>query len=120
MGLVQREIEAAGMSTIILSNVPELTTAVSVPRLAAIEFPFGMQFGSPGDDATQMAILRATLQLMETMAEPGTAVDLPFSWTQPEPRLRLHPPQPPPISKYLIRHPWLFPRLLKRDIPPVS
>jgi D-proline reductase (dithiol) PrdB len=120
VGLVQREIEAAGISTIILSTVPELSASVSVPRLAAIEFPFGLQFGCPGDRITQMAILRASLQAVETIAEPGTAVELPFSWTQPEPRVRLHPPQPPPISKYLIRHPWLFPRLLKRDVPPVS
>jgi hypothetical protein len=120
VGLVQREIEAAGMSTIILSNVPELTASVSVPRLAAVEFPFGLQFGCPGDEARQLAILQATLHAMETMQEPGTAVDLPFTWTQPEPRVRLHPPQPPPISKYLIRHPWLFPRLLRRDVPQVS
>ncbi|MAT99730.1 MAG: hypothetical protein CL608_21530 [Anaerolineaceae bacterium] len=100
-----------------MSNVPELSASVSVPRLAAIEFPFGLQFGCPGDKATQMAILRATLHALETIETPGTAVHLPFTWSQPARRLRLHPPQSPPIGKYLVRHPWLLPRLLARDIP---
>jgi len=108
------------MSTIILSNVPALSASVSVPRLAAIEFPFGLQFGCPGDKATQMQILRATLHALATIDVPGTAVHLPMAWIAPSRRLRLHPPQTPPIGKYLVRHPWLFPRLLARDIPPNS
>ncbi|MCA9875736.1 MAG: hypothetical protein KC441_18825 [Anaerolineales bacterium] len=67
-----------------------------------------------------MEILRATLQALESIATPGTAVHLPISWTEPTRKPRLHPPQAPPISKYLIKHPWLFPRLLTRDIPPCS
>lgn len=120
MGLVQREIEAAGFATIILSNVPALTASVSVPRMAAIEYPFGLQFGVPGDAAGQTAVLRATLQALTAIDAPGTAVDLPFVWVDPPQRLRLHPPQAPPIGKYLVRHPWLFPRLLARDVPPAS
>ncbi len=91
-----------------------------MPRLAAIEYPFGCQFGLPGDAARQMAILRATLHALETITEPGTAVHLPFTWEEPARRPRLHPPQTPPIGKYLVRHPWLLPRLLVRDIPPCS
>ncbi|MCA9961143.1 MAG: hypothetical protein KC443_19015 [Anaerolineales bacterium] len=64
-----------------------------------------------------MHILRATLQALATIDKPGTAVHLPIAWTEPEHRLRLHPPQSPPISRYLKRHPWLFPRLLARDVP---
>ena len=44
-------IEAAGISTITLSSIPDLTGAVSVPRLAAIEYPLGYLFGQPGDQA---------------------------------------------------------------------
>ena len=66
MGLVQREIEAAGFSTISLSMMPELTASAGAPRIAAIEHPFGMTLGRPGDVAGQLAVLRATLRAMET------------------------------------------------------
>ena len=52
MGLVQREIEAAGISTISLSMMPELTQSVGVPRIAAIEHPFGLTLGLPGGRCT--------------------------------------------------------------------
>ena len=37
------------MSTITLSSIPDLTAAVGVPRLAAIEHPLGYLLGQPGD-----------------------------------------------------------------------
>ncbi|MGO9260310.1 MAG: hypothetical protein ACLQU1_28985 [Bryobacteraceae bacterium] len=118
MGLVQREIEAAGFSTISLSMVPELTASAGAPRIAAIEHPFGMTLGRPGDAAGQLAVLRATLRAMEALAEPGGVVDLPFKWTSTE-KLALGPPVAPPIARYLLRHPWDLPRFLNRT-PPVS
>lgn len=49
MGLVQREIEAGGFTTISLSMMPELTKSAGVPRIAAIEHPFGLTLGLPQD-----------------------------------------------------------------------
>ena len=117
MGLLQREIEAAGLTTITLSSLPDLTASVSVPRLAAIEHPLGRPFGQPGDREGQMAVLRATLQALEEMATPGSVKHLPFEWPEPPRKVRTHPLQPPPIAKYLQRRPWLLPKLLARDIP---
>lgn len=117
MGLVQREIEAAGFTTISLSSIPDLTASVSVPRIAAIEYPLGRPLGQPGDQQGQMAVLRATLQAMEKMNTPGNIVHLPFEWPEHPKRARSHPPEPPPIAKHLRQRPWLFPKLLKRDIP---
>ena len=74
VGLVQREIEAAGFSTVSLSMIPELTASAGAPRIAAIEHPFGMTLGRPGDVAGQLAVLRATLQAMAEMTEPGSVV----------------------------------------------
>jgi hypothetical protein len=118
VGLAQREIERAGITTITLSNIPDLTAAVGVPRIAAIEYPFGRNVGQPGDREGQMAVLRATLQAVEEMGEPGSVKHLPFEWPDPAKTTRMEPPQPPPIVGYLVRHPWHVPRLLSRDVPP--
>ncbi|MCG8353169.1 MAG: hypothetical protein MI924_35835 [Chloroflexales bacterium] len=120
MGLVQRAIEAAGITTITLSSIPDLTVAVSAPRVAAIEYPQGRPFGQPGDAEGQLAVLRATLQALTEMDTPGQIEHLAFEWPELPRRTRTHPPQAPPIAAYLRRHPWLFPKLLARDIPPHS
>ena len=117
MGLVQREIEAAGFTTITLSSIPDLTASVSVPRVAAIEYPLGRPLGQPGDHEGQMAVLRATLGALQEIDNPGSIKHLSFEWPEPPAKARAHPLQPPPIAKYLRRHPWLYPKLLARDIP---
>ncbi|MEJ2711100.1 MAG: hypothetical protein P8074_26070 [Anaerolineales bacterium] len=120
MGLVQRAIEAAGISTITLSSIPDLTAAVCVPRLAAIEHPLGYLLGQPGDREGQTAVLRATLQALEVMRAPGSVVHLPFEWPASAGRLSARPPKAPPIGKYLLRHPWHIPNLMRRNVPTAS
>jgi D-proline reductase (dithiol) PrdB len=115
VGLVQREIEAAGFSTITLANIPDLVAAVSAPRVAGIEHPFGQTVGSPGDAETQTAVLRATLDVLKTIETPGEVVYLPFEWAG-NPK-EINHPEPPPIANYLVRHPWQVRNLLKREIP---
>jgi hypothetical protein len=117
VGLVQREIERAGISTITLSSIPELTASVSVPRLAAIEHPLGFLLGQPGDAEGQMEVLRATLQAVMEIREPGSVIHLPFTWPAAAGRLSAKPPQTPPIVRYLMRHPWHIPNLFARDVP---
>ena len=114
---MQREIEAAGMSTITLSGIPDLTAAVSVPRLAGIEHPLGYLLGQPGDRDGQKAILRTTLQALVDMDAPGSLAHLSFEWPESARRLNARPPQAPPISRYLLRHPWQLPNLFSRDVP---
>lgn len=105
------------MSTITLSSIPDLTTAVSVPRLAAIEHPLGYLLGQPGDHAGQMAVLRATLAALAGLTQPGSVAHLPFEWPTAARRLNAHPSEAPPISRYLLRHPWHIPNLLSRNVP---
>jgi D-proline reductase (dithiol) PrdB len=110
-------MEAAGLSTITLSGIPDLTAAVSVPRLAAIEYPLGYVLGKPNDPDGQRTILRTTLHALMETTQPGSISHLPFEWPDSARRLNAHPQQPPPISKYLMRHPWHIPNLFKRNIP---
>lgn len=117
MGLVQREIEAAGISTIALSPMPDVTASVSAPRVAAIAYPLGRNFGQPGDVGGQTAVLRATLQALETIEQPGTVYHLPFEWPQAPKEARAEPAESPPIVKAIIRRPWLYRNLVAGDIP---
>lgn len=97
--------------------MPDLTASVSVPRIAAIEYPLGRTLGQPGDSAGQMAVLEATLQALETIQMPGTIIQLPFEWPEAPKDVRNHPPVDPPIGCYLVRNPWFLLRLLSRDVP---
>ncbi len=114
---MQRELEAAGLSTICLTPVPELTASVSVPRIAAIEYPLGRTLGQPCDDAGQMAVLEATLGALESIQTPGGIVHLPFEWPEDPKEVQNHPPEDPPIGRYIVTHPWTLPRLLSRRVP---
>lgn len=117
MGLVQRHIEAAGFSTIALSNVPDLTAAVCAPRIAAIEYPFGLTVGLPGDEPGQQAVLRGTLAAVQEMTLPGSVRHLPFALPENASNLNTHPPASPPIVKYIRRHPWHLPNLWRHEVP---
>jgi hypothetical protein len=89
---------------------------VSVPRIAAIEYPLGRTLGKPGDAAGQMAVLEAALQALENIQTPGEIVHLPFEWPEAPKDVRNHPPEAPPIAKYLARNPWFLPKLLSRKV----
>jgi hypothetical protein len=47
--LLRREIKKAGIPTVSISNIPETTERVCVPRAAFIQYPFGRQLGDVGD-----------------------------------------------------------------------
>lgn len=118
MGLAQRRVEAAGISTIALSMVPDLTAAWGAPRVAAIDFPFGRPLGQPHDAATQRAVLAATLEALREADRPGTVTHLPFAWPERASEVHWHPKEPSPIVQLLGRDPTLFKRLLDGQIPP--
>jgi len=105
------------MSTITLSSIPDLTAAVSAPRIAAIEHPLGYLLGQPGDQEGQTAVLRSTLRVLAEMSRPGAVTHLPFEWPLPARKLNAHPAKSPPIQRYLLRHPWHIPNLFSRDVP---
>jgi hypothetical protein len=115
VGLVQRVIEAAGISTICLSNIAELTASIGAPRVAAIEYPGSQPFGPPFDAERQKAVLKATLDALRTIQVPGQVVELPFTWPKRQPKGL--PRNLPPIAKLLIKKPWLLPKFINGNIP---
>lgn len=118
MGLAQRQVEAAGISTVALSMVPDLTAVWGAPRVAAIDFPFGRPLGQPHDAATQRAVLAATLDVFRDAERPVTVIHLPFRWPETADATHWHPKEPSPIIQLLGRDPTLFRRLRDGDLPP--
>ncbi len=80
MGLIAREIEAAGVATLSMTSAWDITRAVAPPRSAYVHHPLGHQTGAPGDSAGQRAIVHAALRAGVAMREPGEIVELPFRW----------------------------------------
>jgi D-proline reductase (dithiol) PrdB len=115
VGLVQYEIEKAGFTTITLSNVPEFTAATCVPRIAAIERPFGRIVSDPGEKEFQLAVLRGVLQAIVEIKTPGEVIHLPFTWTGE--KVTDADIAPPPISIYLRKHIRQVFWFIRRDIP---
>jgi hypothetical protein len=72
-------IEAGGVSTVTLNMLWPYQRLIGMPRVAAIEHPFGRPYGDVDDAATQTAVLRAALRLAETAREPGWVEQLPGS-----------------------------------------
>lgn len=119
MGLVQRAIEAGGISTVSLSLIPDLTRAVGVPRLAGISYPFGRPMGRAHDADGQRAVLRAMLELIASAPGPGTYAELPFTWPDSPAHARNESRDvpPAPIVELLRKKPWLVPALYSGRIP---
>jgi hypothetical protein len=70
---------------------------IGMPRVAAIEHPFGRPFGDVGDTATQREVLLAALALFDKAREPGHLEHLPFVWHEEPDQTKWHPAEPSPI-----------------------
>jgi D-proline reductase (dithiol) PrdB len=97
VGLVARVIEAAGIPTVTLNMIWAYQNIVGMPRIAAIEHPFGRPYGDVGDAKTQRAVLEAALSVFETAQEPGHVEHLPFVWHESPKQTKWHPAEPSPI-----------------------
>lgn len=84
MGLIARHLEIAGISTMSMTSALDITRAVKPPRAAFLDFPLGHTTGRPGEPELQDAIVRAALNGLETISEPGTILTLPFVWPEGE------------------------------------
>jgi len=119
VGLVQRALEASGISTVSLSMIPDLTRATGVPRLAGISYPFGRPMGRVHDAEGQRAVLRCLLNLLSDAPGPDTYLELPFEWpeTSAQARNASKDIEAAPIVGLLKRKPWLLANLYSGRIP---
>jgi hypothetical protein len=70
---------------------------VGMPRVAAIEHPFGRPFGDVDDATRQREVLEASLALASQADRPGQVEQLPFRWHEDPRDTRWHPAEPSPI-----------------------
>lgn len=71
VGLVQSIIEKAGIPTVSITLLREVSERVQAPRALAVERPLGYPLGEPGNAMLQKEIIKAALQLLhEPVTEP--------------------------------------------------
>jgi D-proline reductase (dithiol) PrdB len=97
VGLVARRIEAAGIPTVTLNMIWPFQRMIGMPRVAAIEHPFGRPYGDVGDTTTQREVLLAGLSVFEKARKPGHLEHLPFVWHEEPGQTKWHPAEPSPI-----------------------
>ncbi|HEY5673115.1 MAG TPA: hypothetical protein VIR78_05380 [Malonomonas sp.] len=80
MGLIQREIERAGIPTIGISIVREYSEKVRPPRTLFLRWPFGHPLGEPHNRPQQRAVLLEAFRALYQIEQAGSIVDSPFRW----------------------------------------
>ena len=103
MPVLARTLEAAALSTVLVTNMPFWAERVGVPRTLAVEFPFGHALGQPSDAAQQMRVIRQALEVLETAEVPGLIVHSPETWSVPKKEAikAWQPSEPSPLIKVM-------------------
>ncbi|MBI3959143.1 MAG: hypothetical protein HY328_10060 [Chloroflexi bacterium] len=84
MGLIAREIEAAGIPTVAISLAQELTASVGVPRAVFVKWPLGHPLGEANASAQQYTLIYDALHLLLTATEPGVIAEPGYRWRRQE------------------------------------
>lgn len=64
VGLIQRAIEYAGITTVSLSLLREITEKIQPPRALFVPYPLGHPLGEPNDRELQTRIIHAAFTLL--------------------------------------------------------
>jgi len=80
VGLLAREIEARGITTVSLALVKEVAVAAHAPRFLYLHWPFGHALGEPGNVAQQRTVLHDMLSMASCAPGPGLVAELPYAW----------------------------------------
>ncbi len=78
---------------------PEFHREVGIPRVAAIEYPYGRTVGDVNDASGQRQVLQAALAFLERAQKPGEVCHLPFTWPEEPKNTKWQPPEISPIIK---------------------
>ena len=102
--MLAQTLEAAGLSTVLVTMMPYWADKLGAPRTVGVEFPFGHPLGRPGDIEMQMTVIRAARSLLAEADAPGAIRELEIEWPQPfdEAKRDWQPPEPSPIVKMML------------------
>jgi len=80
MSLLARELEAAGIATLVLGAAKDIVEHVGVPRLLFSDLPLGHAAGLPHDPASQDLTLELGLRVLESAPAARTTLQSPLRW----------------------------------------
>jgi hypothetical protein len=101
--VLARVIEAVGISTVMVTAMPDLAERLGVPRIVGVEFPFGHTLGHAGEREEQTKVIRDSLRVLRDARQPNTVEHLPYEWPDVERwKQAWHPSEPAPIIALLI------------------
>ena len=80
IGLIQNELENAGLVTMCMTLKPEVTHFMRIPRAAYVRYPYGYPLGPAFQPELQREIMRKGMELITAITEPETIVKLPYRW----------------------------------------
>lgn len=70
VGLIQRAVEAAGISTVSITLIEDITKKVKPPRALLVPYGFGRPLGEPNNPELQHAIIAEALELLADETPP--------------------------------------------------
>lgn len=106
MPVLARILEAAGVSTVMVTNMPFWSERVGAPRSLAVEFPFGHILGQAHNRELQRRVILKALEVLERAEGPGAISHFQEPWPESfEDALRAaHPETPAPIAAEMGRY----------------
>ena len=81
ISLVARQLEAAGISTVVMGCAKDIVEHAAVPRFLFSDFPLGNSAGKPHDPASQAFTLELALRVLESAIAPQTTVQSSLRWS---------------------------------------
>jgi hypothetical protein len=82
VGLIQRKIEARGISSVSITVAKDVTAAVKAPRAVFVPWPMGHHFGAPFLAEIQCRVILTALDTVQTVEQSGAIVELPMPWAE--------------------------------------
>ena len=70
VGLIQRAIENAGITTVSISLLREITEKIQPPRALFVPYPLGYPLGEANNPVLQLRIMRAAFALLSRTDVP--------------------------------------------------
>ena len=105
LSLAARELERAGIATVVMGCARDVVEHCGVPRLLFSDFPLGNGAGKPHDPESQRATLAQALELLAQAQQPRTTWVSPQRWSQ-DPSWKLDYSNPERMSPAELKAAW--------------
>ena len=82
LSIAARQLEAAGIATVVMGCAKDIVEHAGVPRFLFSDFPLGNAAGKPDDPRSQAQTLELALRLLEAAPGPRTTMQSPLRWSE--------------------------------------